>query len=182
MKSGAVSDESHKSPPRLPANALPWTEEEGAYTSACLTSIMPPFRKRSLSATSSVNGPPPVFEYIKQKFTAFHPRTKNKRTLAASSNTIAPHRVASASVSPSRDPTDIAANQPGSSKESGWSAAYGAARMAVKIANASTDMFLPLKAVVGALSVLLKNFDVSTHWQGSCSIRRLPLPAANHCQ
>ena len=34
--------------------------------------------------------------------------------------------------------------------------------MAVEIANESADMFLPLKAVVGALSVLLQNYDVST--------------------
>ena len=33
--------------------------------------------------------------------------------------------------------------------------------MAVEIANESSDMFLPLKAVVGALSVLIKNYDVS---------------------
>ena len=32
--------------------------------------------------------------------------------------------------------------------------------MAVDIAKESTDMFLPLKAVVGALSVLIKNYDV----------------------
>lgn len=32
--------------------------------------------------------------------------------------------------------------------------------MAVEIANASSDMFLPLKAVVGALSVLIQNYDV----------------------
>ncbi|KAF9785144.1 hypothetical protein BJ322DRAFT_1108609 [Thelephora terrestris] len=31
--------------------------------------------------------------------------------------------------------------------------------MAIDIANASSDMFLPLKAVVGALSVLIKNYD-----------------------
>ena len=33
--------------------------------------------------------------------------------------------------------------------------------MAVEIAKESSDMFLPLKAVVGALSVLIKNYDVS---------------------
>jgi len=33
--------------------------------------------------------------------------------------------------------------------------------MAVDIAKESSDMFLPLKAVVGALSVLIKNYDVS---------------------
>ena len=43
----------------------------------------------------------------------------------------------------------------------GWQAAYGAARVAVEIAKESSDMFLPLKAVAGALSVLIKNYDVS---------------------
>ena len=38
--------------------------------------------------------------------------------------------------------------------------AYEAVKIAIDIANASTDMFLPLKAVVGALSVLIKNYDV----------------------
>ena len=32
--------------------------------------------------------------------------------------------------------------------------------MAVEIAKESSDMFLPLKAVVGAISVLIKNHDV----------------------
>ena len=50
-------------------------------------------------------------------------------------------------------------------KGSDWHTAYGAARMAVEIANESSDMFLPLKAVVGALSVLIRNCDVSV----SCS-------------
>ena len=34
--------------------------------------------------------------------------------------------------------------------------------MAVEVAKESSDMFLPLKAVVGALSVLIKNYDVSS--------------------
>ena len=42
-----------------------------------------------------------------------------------------------------------------------WQAAYGAARMAVEIAKESSDMFLPLKAVVGAMFILIKNYDVS---------------------
>jgi len=33
--------------------------------------------------------------------------------------------------------------------------------MAVEIAKESSDMFLPLKAVVGALTILLKNYDVN---------------------
>lgn len=62
--------------------------------------------------------------------------------------------------SPPCDPTDIALDQPESSKESGWGTAYEAAKIAVDIANESSDMFLPLKAVVGALSVLIRNYDV----------------------
>ena len=42
-----------------------------------------------------------------------------------------------------------------------WQAAYGAARMAVEIAKETSDAFPPLKAVVGAISVLIKNYDVS---------------------
>ena len=63
--------------------------------------------------------------------------------------------------------------------DTGWQTAYGAARMAVEIAKESSDAFLPLKAVVGAISVLIKNCDVSM----SCSltkhltIRLFPVPA-----
>ena len=32
--------------------------------------------------------------------------------------------------------------------------------MTVEIAKESSDMFLPLKAVAGALAVLIKNYDV----------------------
>ena len=45
-------------------------------------------------------------------------------------------------------------------RDTDWRTAYGAARMAVEIAKESSDMFLPLKAVVGAVSVLIKNYDV----------------------
>ena len=38
---------------------------------------------------------------------------------------------------------------------------YAAVRMAVDITKESSDLFLPLKAVVGAVSVLMKNCDVS---------------------
>ena len=46
-------------------------------------------------------------------------------------------------------------------KDTGWETAYGAARIAVEIAKESSDMFPPLKAVVGALSILIRNYDVS---------------------
>ena len=63
--------------------------------------------------------------------------------------------------SPPCDPSDTTLNGPGPSGESGWKAAYAGARMAVEIAKESSDMFLPLKAVVGALAVLIKSYDVS---------------------
>ena len=45
-------------------------------------------------------------------------------------------------------------------RNTAWKVAYGAARMAVEITKESSDMFPPLKAVVGAVFVLIKNFDV----------------------
>jgi len=39
--------------------------------------------------------------------------------------------------------------------------AYSAVRMAVEVIKESSDMFLPLKAVAGAISALMKNYDVS---------------------
>ena len=126
-----------------------------------LISTMHHFRKRSSSsATDPTNSPSstptlPVVEHIKQELATFYPRTKDRRALAAASIAIA-----LAFASPSCDPTDNAPDEPGSSKESVWKTAYGTAKMAVEIANASSDMFLPLKAIAGALSVLIKNYDV----------------------
>jgi hypothetical protein len=50
-------------------------------------------------------------------------------------------------------------------RDTGWQTAYSAAKMAVEITKESSDMFLPLKAVVGAMSVLIKSYDVGV----SCS-------------
>ena len=106
------------------------------------------------------NGPPPthtppIVEYIKQELATFYPRAKDLRTIAASSSA-----VALSIASPPNDSTDIVSNEPGSSNESVWKAAYGVARMAVDIAKDSSDMLPPLKAVMVALSVLIKNCDV----------------------
>ena len=86
-----------------------------------------------------------------------NPKDKAKKpgALAALSASIA-----SAIGSPSRGPSDPDVDQPDTSKESRWRTAYVTARLAVDIAKESTDMFLPLKAVVGAVSVLIKNYDV----------------------
>ena len=136
------------------------------------------FRKRSSSAATPTSSRPstptsPVLEYIKQELITSHLRAKDLRALAASSSAIA-----LSIASPSYDPTDNAANEPGSSKESVWKTAYGTARMAVEIANASSDMFLPLKAVVGALSVLIKNYDVGPP-SASPPVDFSPFSAAN---
>ena len=52
--------------------------------------------------------------------------------------------------------------------------------MAVEIAKESSDMFLPLKAVVGALAVLIKNYDVSLKVSRSYLLPRISI--ANRCQ
>ena len=117
------------------------------------------FRNKSSPAAT----PPPtpassIVEHIKQELATFHPRAKDKRALAALSSAIAPPIS-----SPFCDPTDVALNEPGSSKESVWKAAYGAVRMAVDVAKDSSDILPPLKAVMVALSVLIENYDVGPH-------------------
>ena len=82
-------------------------------------------------------------------------RAKKPGALAALSTSIA-----SVIGSASQGPPDTDVTQPETSKESRWRTAYVAARMAVEIAKESTDMFLSLKAVVGAVAVLIKNYDV----------------------
>lgn len=81
-----------------------------------------------------------------------HSKTKDPKALATSSGAIA------LSVgSTSCDPSD---NEASPSRGSHWRTAYETARLAVDIAKESSDMFPPLKAVVGALAVLIKNYDV----------------------
>lgn len=121
-------------------------------------STMHYFRKKSSSSSTPANKSPlmPTVEHIKQEPTALHFRNKDQRALVASSSAIA-----LSIASPFCDPTDTVLDEPESSKVSGWKTAYGAAKIAVEIANESSDMFLPLKAVLGALSVLIKSCDVS---------------------
>ena len=120
---------------------------------------MRPSRKKPLSpSTPAHSGPPtptPPAEYIKRKLATFYPKEKDKRALVASSSAIA-----LSFVSPSCDPNDTTRDEPSSSKGSSWKTAYGTARIVVEAAKESSDMCLPLKAVVGVLSVLIKNYDV----------------------
>jgi len=131
-------------------------------TRLSLSSIMRRFRRFSSSATPThLNSPPPTptspIEPIKKEIVRIHSKTRDPRVLAAPTSSIA------LSIgSPSFDPSDAGADDSRLPKESDWRTAYGAARMAVDIAKESSDMFLPLKAVVGALAVLIKNYDVSS--------------------
>jgi len=63
----------------------------------------------------------------------------------------------------SRPNRDAICRESGSHKvaDSAWKTAYSTARVAISIAKESSDMFLLLKAVVGALSILIENYDVS---------------------
>ena len=93
--------------------------------------------------------------FIKKEVVEAHSKAENPRVLAASSSSIALPICSSP-----RDPSDVGSNDTESSQESGWRTAYGAAKIAVEVAEESSDMFLPLKAVVGAVAVLIKNYDV----------------------
>jgi len=136
--------------------------------------VLPPtmyyFQRKSSSSVTPTDSPPVTpstpTDLRKKEVVRAYSRAKDPKALAASSSAIA-----LSIASPSRDLSDAAPNEPESSKESGWRTAYGAARMAVEIANESSDMFLPLKAVVGALAVLIKNHDVK-HIQVSRPIDR----------
>jgi len=44
-----------------------------------------------------------------------------------------------------------------------WQTGYAAVRIAIETIKESSDLCLPLKAVAGAMSVLIKDFDVSKH-------------------
>ena len=82
---------------------------------------------------------------------------RNPRALAASSTAIA--LSISSGFSDAHDAPSDRGVVP--ARDTAWQTSYGAARMAVEMAKESSDMFLPLKAVAGAVSVLIKNYDVS---------------------
>ena len=120
--------------------------------------------------------PLPAVEHKKKGSVTSHPQVESKRVLGTSSNA-----TALSTASPSSDTTDLVPDKPGSTKESAWRAAYGAARIAVDIAKDSSDMFLPLKAVVSAISVLVKNYDVRrSRASRALSTNQLLLPANGH--
>ena len=114
------------------------------------TLIMPRFRNLKIP---SVSTPKPPGE-LEKKFKSLP--QGDSRTLAAASTAIA--LSIGSPFYDSRDPPSDGDAVRG--RNTGWHTAYGAAKMTIEIANESSDMFLPLKAVVGALSILIKNYDV----------------------
>ena len=82
---------------------------------------------------------------------------RDSRALAASSTAIA-LSVGSA-FSDVRDTSSDGVAVRG--RGTGWQTAYAAVRIAIETVKESSDLCLPLKAVLGAMSVLMKNYDVS---------------------
>ena len=109
---------------------------------------MPSFRKTKSQATTPTSPADLV-----QKFAS----RREPKALAASSTAIA--LSVSSAFSNTLDTFGDGATVQG--RDTDWPTAYGVARMAVEIAKESSDLCLPLKAVVGAVSVLIKNYDVS---------------------
>ena len=116
----------------------------------------------------------PTESFIRKRLSTLHRR--DIKALAASSIAVAtsivspslhnPHSARSdehrATHTPHLDhDSNRRESNPHRAADSTWQTAYSTARMAVGIAKETSDMFLPLKAVVGALSVLIKNYDVN---------------------
>ena len=119
------------------------------------TLIMPRLRKSNQPAVSTPT-PPGVLTRTPTSLPQ-----EDSRALTTSSTTIAP-----SVASPFYGVRDVSSDgdvvQGG---DTSWKTVYSAARMTVEIAKESSDMFLPLKAVMGAVSVLIKNYDVSVPCQ-----------------
>ena len=117
---------------------------------------MPKPRRKPRSSATPTDHPQTTHTECKEAVKT-NPKARGKKsgTFAALSTSIA-----SAIGSSSQGPSDTGVDQPGTSKESRWRIAYVTARTAVEIAKESADMLPPLKAVAGALSVLIKNYDV----------------------
>ena len=135
------------------------------------TFAMPRFRKSKKQKDDSVSTPTSPADLVRGMASQ-----RNSMALAATSAAIA-LSIGSA-FSDTRDTSS--GGPPIQERDTGWQTAYDAIRMAVETIKESSDMFLPLKAVVGAVSVLMKNYDVSASYlqTGHLLILRLfPIPA-----
>jgi len=109
------------------------------------------FRKSKPSGDTPAPTPKPPAKLV-QKFTS----RKDSKAIAATSSAIATS-VGSA-LNTARDASSDGDTVP--AMDELGKTAYAAVRMAVDITKESSDMCLPLKAVVGAISALMKNYDV----------------------
>ena len=116
------------------------------------TLIMSRLRNSKLPAVSTPRPPGELAKKLKSL------PQGDSRVLAVSSTAIA-LSIASPFYDTRDAPSDGDAVQ---GKDTGWQNTYSAARMTVELTKESSDMFLPLKAVTGAMSVLIKNYDVGT--------------------
>ena len=114
--------------------------------------MLPRFRKSKPPTTENPLSPAEV-----QKLTS-----KKKLELAAGSSTAAVLSVDDALSDISDMPSGGATGQ---GLDAVWKTAYGGAKIAIETIKESFDLCPALKAVTGALSVLIKNCDVSK----SCS-------------
>ena len=110
------------------------------------------FRKSTPSAVT----PPPTPESPAELVPTLVSQ-RDSRAIAATSSAIALSTISA--FASTRDVSGDGVADRG--RDTGWQTAYAAARIAVEIAKESSDMCLPLKAVVGAISALMKNCDVS---------------------
>ena len=115
---------------------------------------MPRFFKSKQSSNAPAPAPTPTspIELVQNLASR-----RDSKALAATSSAIA-LSISSAFNDARGTSSDGATGQGG---DTGWQTAYAAVRMAIEIAKESSDLCLPLKAVVGAMSALMKNYDVS---------------------
>ena len=118
---------------------------------------MPRLRKSKRPADVSVSTPASPAELVRNLMSL--PRG-DSRALAASSTAIA-LSIGSAFHDTPDTSSDGATVQ---GRGTVWRTAYGAAKMAIETTKEVSDLFLPLKAVVGAMSVLIKNYDVGVSY------------------
>ena len=121
------------------------------------TFVMPRFRRSKSSSNTSPPTPTPPTPTPPVKLVRKLTSQRESTALAATSSAIA-LSISSAFSGADDTSSGGVTNQEG---DTGWKTAYAAVRMAIEVTKESSDLCLPLKAVVGAMSVLTKNYDVS---------------------
>lgn len=164
--------EEHPIEARFRYNSGTWLSqvERLPFVALCPIPAMVRSRGKSRSRTPTQTTPPPTpipkpppDSSIRKKLSAL------RRGNAKTSSIVATSSIGSSSLDPlpatysSHLDRNAIGQESGSHRaaESAWKTAYSTARMVIGFAKESSDMFLPLKAVVGALSVLIMNYDVS---------------------